>query len=143
MGSIRHCVEHSGRRSTIKRQVYYIDIRHQLYFPTRMATLSYSPAPPLYPPFAPPLLLHSDTQTQTQSTASHTESVQTNFLQTHPLPTEHAEVQTLLSRDSWSPEWPLFSHPPTDNLFDFGTQTYENLLSHELGLIDSSCQTYL
>ena len=108
-----------------------------------LVSISYSPAPPLYHPFAPPLLLHSDTQTQSQSTLSHTESIQTNFLQSHPLPTEHAEVQTLLSRDSWSPEWPLFSHTPSDNLFDFGTQTYENLLGHELGLIDSSCQTYL
>ena len=98
--------------------------------------------PPVPDPFlfCEPLSLLSDTQTQTLATVSHTESVQTNLMLS--LSTEHAEVQTLLSTDWGSPEWSLFSHSQSDTLFDLGTQTYESLLGQELGLIDSSVQTY-
>ena len=97
--------------------------------------------PPLPPPHAPLLLSH--THTQTPTAVSHTESVQTSLMLSHSFPTEHAEVQTLLSNGCCSPEWSLFSQSHSDTLFDLGTQTYENLLGQELGLIDSSVQTYL
>ena len=95
-----------------------------------------------FPLFPPSHLLLSDTQTQTYAAESHTESVQTNPVSSHSPSTEHAQVQTQLSYEGWSPDWSLFSHSHSDNLFDFGTQTYETLLGQELGLMDSSVQTY-
>ncbi|KAI6648500.1 ATM interactor [Oopsacas minuta] len=126
---------------TIKMKKYYNEASTQTvedHYPPYSV-----PYTTIYPPYIPPSpLLQADTQTQTLVTVSQTESVQTNLMLTHSPSTEHAEVQTLLSHECWSPEWSLFPHTHSDNLFDFGTQTYDGLLGRELGLIDSSVQTY-